>query len=149
MRAALPLVLAGVLLAAVAAAGCADDRTREREYANRVLSARASLDEAYEDVARSGEDSIAGADQLELEALAEQARRAHAKVRALTPPQHLRDEDRRIVRAFAEIERGTAALAAAGGTRRQVERRRAGLRTYIDGTVQLDAEIDRLRDGGG
>ncbi|HVL68294.1 MAG TPA: hypothetical protein VM364_13610 [Vicinamibacterales bacterium] len=143
MRATVTIILLA-LLGGPLLAGCADDQSREREYARGVLQAERRLVAAHEK-ARPAAGDRARDRPAELQALADVARATHRDVRALEPPQHLRDEDRRILDALVSMEQGATRLAGATTAKDA----RAAFDTYLRGMVELDAELERLRDESG
>lgn len=129
-------------------AGCSDDQSRERDYAKAVLDARESIDRAYDDARPTNRSAVQDeAARARMATLTKAAMEAHARVRALDPPEHLRDEDRRIVEAFARIEHGASMLSTtpAGRTGNTVQRTRDGLDALIAGRLELEEEIERLQ----
>lgn len=134
----------------LAASGCADDQSREREYAAGVLAAHQRLNEAYAAARPEEASPNARASREDVAALAEAARTARRDVNALEPPEELRDSHERITAALTRIERGTTLLVAASrrgpGEGEAAQREsREGLEEYLGGTVALELELDELR----
>lgn len=144
------LLLLPIIVLAALVAGCSDDVTKERDYADGVLAAKRSIDKAYDDVFPDGIDKASSVEQTSLLKLQRAAREASVKVEQLDPPSDLEDEDERIVAAFQQISKGideivaTRDKAIADRTRNK-QKSDTGSADYLEGSVELKVLIDQLR----
>lgn len=143
-----PLAFLGMLVLSMAAfAGFQGEQMRERVYVQRLLETKTALDRAYTESTRDSAGNMESATVEDVARLHEASQEALREMEELDPPEHLEDEDRKILAALRTIERGTADLLAGyeGGGRSALAWK--GSEQYFNGNLELEKILEGKRRG--